>query len=158
MHEVLSNIPDWLHIMIVSFIPVLELRASIPYAILILQCSYVFTLFFAIIGSFLPCPFILLFFNKMLAYFAAKPKMEKVYRFLKKFALKKSKKLQAASFWGLMIFVAIPLPGTGVWSGSLAASILEMEPKKAMLACLLGTSIAGILTLLLVHTGMLLVE
>lgn len=156
MHELLENIPDWLHILIVSFVPVLELRGSIPYAILVLDCSYLYTLFFAIIGSFLPCPIIVLFFQKMMNYLASKPRFAKFYDFMQKFAVNKSEKLQTASFWGLLFFVAVPLPGTGVWSGSLAASILEMDPKKATIACLAGTSIAGVIITVLVHTGMLL--
>ena len=69
--------------------------------------------------------------------------------------MKKSEKITQYKFWGLMIFVAIPLPGTGVWTGCLAASLIEMDFKRGMLSVILGSAIAGVIVTTLCALGLM---
>ena len=100
----------------------------------------------SILGNLLPVPFIVLFIRKIFAWL--RTKSERLNGFVTRMeqrALKKSDTVRRARFWGLFIFVAIPLPGTGAWTGTLAASLLDMDFKKSVLACMGGVLLAGII-------------
>lgn len=127
-----------------SMIPVIELRGAIPLGAGF-GLPFWQTFLLAVAGNLLPVPFILLFIKKFIG-FASRSKIG----FLKKFAQwlikkvdKNKAKIEKFSFFGVCLFVAIPLPMTGAWTGSLVAAMLDMKFWKAILSCLLGLLIAG---------------
>lgn len=137
-------------VLLISMIPVLELRAGIPvgYA---LQLPWVETFLVAVIGNLIPIPFILLFIKHIFAFMKKHNIFPKLVEKLENRAAKKSGSVSSMEFWGLVIFVGIPLPGTGGWTGALVAALLEMDFKKAMLACTLGVFIAAFIVTLVTY-------
>lgn len=150
--------PPWLQLIIISMIPIIELRGAIPWGIFIIHYSPVLTYFLCLLGSMIPVPFILLFIQKILQYMRNTKSLKKFALWLDKKADKGSKKIARYKFWGLLIFVAIPLPGTGVWTGALAASIMEMKFWNAFLSIFAGAIIAGIIVTFLCYMGLLVVS
>ncbi len=138
----------YLIVFLVSMVPLIELRGAIPYAIgfsLPLLPSYII----AIIGNMLPVPFIFFFARKVLEWGKDKPVIGRFFTFCLKKGEAGGKKLQAKAGRGLyialLLFVGIPLPGTGAWTGTLAASILDMDFKKSVVAVMAGVVLAGII-------------
>ncbi|AVQ44964.1 COG2426 family protein [Clostridium botulinum] len=132
-----------------SMVPIIELRGSIIYSqgynLPILQ-SYIV----AIIGNMLPVPFIYLFARKVLIWGADKPVIGEFFSWCLSKGEKAGKKLQEKAgkgglFIGLLLFVGIPLPGTGAWTGTLAASFLDMDFKTTVIAVMAGVLLAGII-------------
>lgn len=132
----------------VAMLPIIELRGAIPIGVgwgLNLPWCYVIS----VLGNILPVPFVILFGKFILNKLA---KIKKIGPFFQKIidkANEKAKTLGTAEFWGLLTFVAIPLPGTGAWTGALIAAILQMRMKKAIPAIILGVISSGIIMLLL---------
>lgn len=149
MIEFLSNFPDWLKIVISAAVPIFELRFSIPYGILLLEMPYLNTYILAVIGSMIPTPFILKLIPSILEWMKGTKTFGKLGTWIYNHGIKKSKSLEKYTFWGLVIFIGIPLPGTGVWTGCLAAALIGMDFKKGVIAALLGTMIAGLAMVLL---------
>ena len=129
-------------------VPLIELRGAIPYAIafdLPLLPSYII----AILGNMLPVPIIYLFARKVLEWGQDKKFIGKFFRWCLLKGEKGGRKLQEKAgvglYFALFLFVGIPLPGTGAWTGTLAASILKMDFKKSVLAVMGGVVLAGII-------------
>lgn len=132
----------------VSMVPLIELRGAIPYAIgfgLPLVPSYII----CIIGNMLPVPVIFFFARKVLEWGADKKFIGKFFRFCLDKGHRGGEKLQKKAgrglFLALLLFVGIPIPGTGAWTGTLAASFLDMDFKKSVIAVLCGVVLAGII-------------
>ena len=132
----------------ISMFPLVELRGTIPYAVaqgLPLVPSYIIS----IIGNMLPVPIIFLFARKVLEWGADKPIIGGFFTFCIEKGDKGGKKLQEKAgrglFVALLLFVGIPLPGTGAWTGTLAASFLDMDFKSSVIAVMLGVMLAGII-------------
>lgn len=153
--SLLDFLPNWFEVLIVSAIPVVELRGAIPLGILAYQLPYLETYFLGVLGSLIPAPFILLFIPAILQWMAATKIFGPLAQWVIRKGMKKSDRIARYEFWGLFLFVAIPLPGTGVWTGSLAASLLGLDFKRSMLAVTLGTMTAGLIVSLLVAGGLL---
>jgi len=141
-------INKYIIVFLVSMVPLIELRGAIPYAVyfnLPLLPSYII----AIIGNMIPVPLIYLFARKILDWGKDKKLIGKFCKFCLVKGEKGGKKLEAKAknglYVALLLFVGIPLPGTGAWTGSLAASILDMDFKKSILAVMLGVILAGII-------------
>ncbi|MCH5255226.1 MAG: small multi-drug export protein [Lachnospiraceae bacterium] len=131
-------------IFIISMVPILELRGGLLVASL-LDVSIVRAIPICIIGNIIPIPFILLFIKQIFKWLK---KIKFFKRFIEKLearAMSKSDSIKKYEFWGLVLFVGIPLPGTGAWTGSLIAALLEIDFKKAILAELLGIAIATVI-------------
>lgn len=135
-------------VFIISMVPLIELRGAIPYAVafgLPLVPSYII----AVIANMLPVPIIFLFARKVLIWGCDKPVIGNFFTFCLKKGESGGKKLQAKAgkglFWALLLFVGIPLPGTGAWTGTLAASILDMDFKSSVMAVMGGVILAGII-------------
>ena len=138
----------YLFVFFISMVPIIELRGAIPYGVafgLPLWSTYIV----AIIGNMLPVPFIYLFARKLLVWGKDKPVIGKFFTFCLEKGEKGGRKLQASAgqglFIALLLFVGIPLPGTGAWTGTLAASLLDMGFKKSALACMGGVLLAGVI-------------
>ncbi len=137
----------YLYVFLISMVPLIELRGAIPYAkafgLPMLQ-SYII----AVIGNMVPVPFIYLFARKMLEWGSDKPVIGKIFTWCLKKGEKGGEKLKKGGkglYVALMLFVGVPLPGTGAWTGTLAASILDMDFKKSTIAVMLGVCIAGVI-------------
>ena len=136
----------YLIIFFISMVPLIELRGAIPYAVgfgLPLVPSYII----CILGNMLPVPIIFLFARKVLEWGAGKPVIGKFFTFCLEKGHKGGVKLQEKAgkglFVALLLFVGIPVPGTGAWTGTLAASLLDMDFKSSVIAVLLGVVLAG---------------
>ena len=139
--------------MLVSMIPIIELRGGLPFGVA-LGLPYYLAFPAAVIGNQIPAPFIIVYirriFELMRRYL---PKLNGIVDKLERKAHLKGKKMQKYQYLGLWLFVAIPMPGTGAWTGSLAAAFLGMRLKKAMPAVFLGVLTAGCIMLGLTHVG-----
>ena len=138
----------YLIVFLVSMVPLIELRGAIPYSQMFelpLLQSYIV----AILGNMVPVPIIYFFARKVLIWGADKPVIGKFFSWCLEKGERGGKKLQEKAgrglFVALMIFVGIPLPGTGAWTGTLAASILDMDFKSSVIAVMLGVVLAGII-------------
>ena len=140
----------YLWVFLVSMVPLVELRGSIIIS-QGLQLPVLSSYIVAIIGNMLPVPVIYLFARKVLVWGADKPVIGKFFSWCLEKGEKGGKKLQEKAgrglFIALLLFVGIPLPGTGAWTGTLAASILDMDFKSTIIAVMLGVLLAGIIML-----------
>lgn len=128
---------------LISMVPVIELRGAIPVAVE-RGLNYWIALPVCIIGNLLPVPFIILFIRKIFALMRKWfPRLDGLITRLEKRAEKKSEALKKSTFWGLFILVAIPLPGTGAWTGALVAAMLDMRLRRAFPAIALGVIAAA---------------
>ena len=145
----------YLWVFFVSMVPLVELRGSIIIS-QGLQLPVLSSYIVAIIGNMLPVPVIYLFARKVL-WGADKPVIGKFFSWCLEKGEKGGKKLQEKAgrglFIALLLFVGIPLPGTGAWTGTLAASILDMDFKSTIIAVMLGVLLAGIIMMVLSVAG-----
>ena len=139
---------------LIAMTPVIELRGAIPLAVargvppLSAACV-------AVLGNLLPVPFILLFIRRTLDWLNARSaRCRKLAAFIERHADKRAPAVQRGAFWGLALFVAVPLPGTGAWSGALIAALLDMPLRRALPAIALGILLAGTV-MTLASTGVL---
>lgn len=130
---------------LVSMIPVVELRGGIPFGVA-LGLTHWEALLAAVIGNVIPLPFIVVYIRRIFHWMRRTlPTLDKVVDKLETKAHLKGRKVTKYKYLGLMIFVAIPLPGTGGWTGALVAAFLDMPLRRAMPALILGVLAAGIL-------------
>ncbi|MBQ3231317.1 MAG: small multi-drug export protein [Clostridia bacterium] len=138
---------DYLYVFLMSMLPVVELRGAIPMGAA-MDLNMWFCFLVAILGNMLPVPFLVLFGGKVLNYFAQFPKFGKPFRKIIEIGEKKVGKMKKTLFAGLLAFVAIPLPGTGAWTGALIAITLGLDLKKSIPPIALGVLIAGVIMML----------
>lgn len=131
-------------VFIISMIPILELRGGLL-ASSLLQIPITTAIPICIVGNIIPIPFILLFIKKVFVWLKKVKLFRPLIEKLENRAMKKSDSVATGEFWGLALFVGIPLPGTGAWTGSLIASLLEIDLKKAIIAELVGIVIATVI-------------
>ncbi|WP_035799971.1 COG2426 family protein [Butyrivibrio sp. NC3005] len=138
----------YIMVFFISMVPLVELRGALPYSQWY-QLPIVQSFIIAMIGNMLPVPFIFLFARKVLEWGANKPVIGKFFTFCLKKGEKGGQALQAKAgnglFIALLLFVGIPIPGTGAWTGTLAASILDMDFKHSIVAVMLGVCLAGVI-------------
>ena len=143
----------YLIVFLISMVPLIELRGAIPVGLSSLwggPMPIIPLYIICILGNMLPVPFIYLFARKILTWGSDKKVIGKFFKWCLEKGEKGGKKLQKKAgktglFFALLIFVGIPLPGTGAWTGTLAASILDMDFKTSILAVMLGVLLAGII-------------
>lgn len=131
-------------VFLISMIPILELRGGLL-ASKLLGVSLLKANVLCIIGNILPIPFILLLIRRIIVWMKTVKVFRPIALWLEKKAASKSDNIKKYEFWGLVLFVGIPLPGTGAWTGSLIASLLEIDFKKAFLAELVGIAMATVI-------------
>lgn len=139
------GIPDELVVFLISVMPVLECRLGMFTAIVLLQMNTIKGFLISFAGNILPIPFILLLINWIFEWMKKIPGLKKIVFWLEDKTLKKRDKIDKYGIWGLLLFVAIPLPGTGGWTGALLASLLHLDKKKSFSVIALGVFIAGLI-------------
>ncbi|MGI6094502.1 MAG: COG2426 family protein [Lachnospiraceae bacterium] len=152
-----ENMPGFLSpemaVFLVSMVPILELRGGLLLASM-LKVPIVTATIICVVGNIIPIPFILLFIKQIFKWLKKVPIFCPLIEKLEKRAMGKSDKIKTMEFWGLVLFVGIPLPGTGGWTGALIASLLEVDLKKSVPAILLGLAMASVI-MLIVSYGVL---
>ncbi|MCR5452754.1 MAG: small multi-drug export protein [Lachnospiraceae bacterium] len=131
-------------VFIISLLPILECRGGLLAASL-LKVPLTTAIPICVAGNIIPIPFLLLFIKKILILMEKFKVTRPFACWLRERAEKRSGKVEASEFWGLTLFVGIPLPGTGAWTGSLIAALLEMDIKKAVICELVGVALATII-------------
>ncbi|MCC8168898.1 MAG: small multi-drug export protein [Oscillospiraceae bacterium] len=139
------NVSPQIITFLISMIPLLELRGSIIVAGSILKLPFFQTFITAVLGNMLPIPFILLFIKKIFGWMKGVKGLKKFPDWVEASAMKRSEQIEKYGYLGLFLFVAIPLPGTGAWTGSLLAVLFGMNPKKSLLFIFMGVCFAGII-------------
>lgn len=134
----------------VSMVPVLELRGAIPMGVAG-GLSPLMALAVAIVGNMVPVPFLILFTRQVLNWLRDKGRIGRLVEKLESRAAEKSKVVEKYATIGLCILVAIPLPGTGAWTGALVAAFMGMRLKNALPTILLGVVIAGLIMTVLTY-------
>ena len=143
----------YLYIFLISMVPLVELRGAIPAAQFIHEVDNSFSMplayLIAVVGNMLPVPIIFLFARKVLEWGADKPVIGGFFSFCLEKGHKGGEKLKQKTgrglYWALLLFVGIPVPGTGAWTGTLAASLLDMDFKKSSVYIMGGVILAGII-------------
>ena len=137
-------------VLLISMLPLIEIRGALPYAVF-WGLPLVPSIIVAVIGNMIPVPFIFLFARKVLEWGKDKKIIGGFFTWCLQKGEKGGRKLEEKAgkglYWALFLFVGIPLPGTGAWTGMLAASILNMDFKKSTLAALAGVLLAGAIML-----------
>ena len=144
------SILKYLGTLLISMIPVIELRGAIPIAVFSFHLSYVEAFLISFIGNIIPVYFILKYIRPIFELLKRVKILKKIIDWITEKATKKiaeNKRLEAATLLGIYLFVAIPLPGTGAWTGSLIANFLELPPKKVILPIYAGVFTAGVIIL-----------
>ena len=139
---------NYILVFLIAMVPLIELRGAVPFGVgMQLDLFWVYVL--AILGNMLPVPFIYFFARKILVWGSDKKFIGKFFKFCLEKGEKGGKKLQAKAgrglFFALLLFVGIPLPGTGAWTGSLIASLLEVDIKKSSIAIFCGLIMATVI-------------
>lgn len=152
---------NYLYIFLISMVPLVELRLAVP-ASQALELPMLPSLIICMIGNLLPMPFIYLFARRVLEWGQGKPVIGGVFRFFLEKGHNAGRKLtekagRTGSFIALMLFVGIPVPGTGAWTGTLAASILELGIKTTTVAVALGVFMAGLIMMAASAVGLSLI-
>ena len=152
---------NYIYIFLIAMVPLIELRGAIPVAYAINTADPEFSLLWSYviiaIGNILPVPFIYLFARKVLEWGKDKRYIGGFFTWCLEKGEKGGQKLQAKAgrglYWALVLFVGIPLPGTGAWTGTLAASFLDMDFKKSVIAVIGGVALASIIVGLVCTLG-----
>ena len=145
-----SIVFKYLATLVISMTPIIELRGAIPVAVFTFHLTYIEAFVISLIGNIIPIYFIVKYIRPLFDFFGRWKFFKKIIDWATNKATKKiqeSEKLQNFTALGLFLFVAIPLPGTGAWVGSLIANFLGLKPKKAFLPLALGVLTAGIIVL-----------
>lgn len=137
-------------VFIISLLPVLELRGGLIAATL-LEVEPVVAYIISIIGNILPVPFILLFIKKIIEWMGNSKIniFKKIVKFLHKKVEKNKDKIEKYGYLGLVLFVGVPLPGTGAWTGCLVAALLDMDRKKSFACVLCGVVMASVIMMII---------
>lgn len=145
-----KNIPRELVIFIISLMPVLELRGGLI-ASSLLDIEFYKAFIICYLGNIIPVPFILLFIRRIFKFLRKIRGFDKLIEKLEVRSMRKSEKVKKWRDWGLLMFVAIPLPGTGGWTGALIAALLDMRIKKSFPIIALGVLLAGVIMSVLTY-------
>ena len=150
----IDTFPDWAKLLatgIIAMLPVVELRGSVPIGVMTFGLPPLPVFIASVIGNMVPIPFIILFIRKVFAWLKKKKWIAETVSKLEKRALRGASLVHKYQVIGLFIFVAIPLPGTGAWSGALIAALLDMRLKSAVPAIFCGVVTAGLIMSLASH-------
>lgn len=156
MQDIMTTLSNYLTqelmVFFVAMLPLAELKVAIPFGASLGMNIY-HVAFLSILGSMVPVPFILLLMRPLIAWFRKTSIGNKIANAITKRVAKKSKTVKKYRILGLFIFVAIPLPTTGVWTGSAIAALLNMRIRNALIAIFLGNCCAATIMMLLSHSA-----
>lgn len=144
----LNTVGKELCVFFCSMIPIIELRGAVPLGAAF-KMPPLQTYLLSVLGNMVPVPFILLFIKGIIRLMQKTKTFAGFAKWLLSKAEKNKEKISKYGFWGVAVFIMIPLPGTGAWTGSLVAAVLDMPFWKAMLSALLGVMAAGVIMLLI---------
>ncbi len=133
---------NFFYIFFISMVPLIELRGAIPVGAA-LGMPWIETFLVSVVGNMVPVPFILLFIRNILAFMQTKEKLAPIADWVLNKADKHKDEVTKYATWGLLIFVGVPLPGTGAWTGALIAAVLNMRFKYALPSIFGGVLLAG---------------
>ena len=150
----MPTIVKYILVFFISMVPIVELRGAVPIGVTYFGLNEYITLAVCVVGNMIPVPFIYLFARKVLIWGSKLKHGSGIFKWFLQKGEKAGQKLTAKSkkngaFIALMLFVGIPLPGTGAWTGTLAASMLDFDAKKTTKAVVLGVLMAGIIMLVI---------
>ena len=148
------GIPRELVVIIVAALPVFELRGAIPLALFSLNMPWYTALPLAIVGNLLPIPFLLLFWEKIMEWLGHVGFLRRFFEWLSRRTKKRTERVLLTQNLGLAAFVAVPLPVTGAWTGSLAAVLFKFRFARAMLSIIGGVVVAGVVVTVLCLLGL----
>lgn len=137
-----DKVPDELTVFLISLMPILEIRGGMIAARL-LEMDFLKAFAICYVGNMLPIPFIILFIRKIFDFLRRFKFFERIIVKLEKKTEKNKEKVMRYEAWGLLLFVAIPLPGTGGWTGALMAALLDIRIKRSLPIIAIGVLIAG---------------
>ena len=144
---------EFIFTMLVSMIPIVELRGGLPFGVA-LGLPYPVAFTAAVIGNILPAPFIVVYIRRIFQWMRRRmPRLNNLVDKLERKAHLKGQRVTKYKYLGLMLFVAVPLPGTGAWTGSLAAAFLDMPLRKALPSIIAGVILAGCIMTGLTYLG-----
>lgn len=136
------------YVFLISMVPIIELRGAIPIG-QSMGLGFWECYIFSVIGNMLPVPIILLFVRVVLNWMKGVKHLDKIALWVEEKAKKHSGKITKYATWGLFLFVAVPLPGTGAWTGALVAALFDIRMKKALPTIFAGVVVAGLLVSLI---------
>ncbi len=148
-----NNIPKWLIVILISMLPIFELRGGIPVAINLFDMNIFLSYGLCVLGNMIPVIPILIFLKKIYKLFSKWKFTKKLFDSFFERTRSKSEQIEKYKMLGLIAFVAIPLPVTGAWTGSVAAVLFNIELKHSILSILAGVLIAGVIVTLLSVMG-----
>lgn len=134
-----------LKILLISMVPLIEQRGAIPVGTIIYHINPIVVFLVSLAGSAVPAPFVYLFFNKILAWMKTIKQFDKLTSFIEKKIQKGVKSMEGKTEAGLIIFVGIPLPTTGIWTGSAIAAFLGLDFKKSMICVVAGGVMSAVI-------------
>lgn len=134
-----------LKIFLISMVPLIEQRGAIPVGTIIYHINPILVFLVSLAGSIVPAPFIFIFFNKILAWMKTVEQFNKITNFIDKKIQKGAKKIEGKLEVGLIAFVGIPLPTTGLWTGSAVAAFMGLDFKKSMICVFIGGVISAVI-------------
>jgi len=150
----LETLPSWLVIILISMLPIVELRGAIPVALGAYDMNPWIVFPLAVIGNMIPVPFILLFFGYAEKYLRKYKIFDRFFnRLFEKTRKRADKKIKRYETFGLLVFVAVPLPFTGAWTGALISYLFDLKFWKAIMVIFAGVIIAGFIVTALCITG-----
>ena len=141
----MSRITAFILTFLISMLPIVELRGAIPAAAVKFDLTFLEAYPVAVLGNVVPVPFIILYFKYLFKFFEKVKFIGTVFKKVHDKAVKNADKIEKYAVWGLFIFVAIPFPGTGAWTGAVIASVLEMRLRKAFPVILMGVMTSGLI-------------
>lgn len=145
----MSDLMKYITIFILSAVPLSEQRLTIPLGIIGYHLNPFLVFVLGLVGSLLPAPIILLLFDKVFGWMKAQKSLSKINNFIEKKLQKNTPKIEKYKEIGLIIFIGIPLPTTGVWTGSAVASFLGLDFKKSLFCAFVGALISAVVLTLL---------
>jgi uncharacterized membrane protein len=142
-----------LWVVLISATPIGELRAGIPYAYFVYDFPWYYAFLFSVVGNLLPVPLILLFLDRVTRFLGRVGLFDRVIKWVFEHTRRRGERIKRVEGIGLALFVGVPLPVTGAWTGSLVAFLFGIERKRAFLYITLGVFLAGAIVTVLCVTG-----
>lgn len=135
----------WLKVLLLAAVPLTELKGAIPYGIYEYNINPIAVFLLTFIGSLLPVPFILICFNKIFEWLGKYKAFSGIYNLIDRKISKNKVKFEKFKEIALITFIAIPLPTTGVWTGTAIAAFLKLDFKKSVMCAVIGSFLCGII-------------